>query len=231
MKHLIITFLLLAGIAAKSQQITLEKTYTSIAYYARVSESESVYYTFDAPTKTLTVFNAIHTPIKTITADLTDTAYSVGYVSRRLFDTDQDFEFLLFTTKGFYVIDEDGSILFLRLSPGFYANIVNTPEGSKMIMNNISEHTTLVYNLPGTILGKTELSGVKGSPAYPNPATEFIVIPNKTKNAFIKIYSATGSVVEEFTTSSDYMYNISTLPTGQYLYEIDQVYAGKFIKQ
>ena len=198
MKYLIVLLLVLAA-ASSQAQITLEHNYqnnpnefglvqvdSGIFKYILFNSRDSIY-----------IFNLDHSIDRVIPLHL-DSAIrpQIEYISKRLFDTDDAYEFLIFDNyiDKIIIFKENGTILFTCMNCALYAaqndiqdpttypaSIISTPNGVKMLTVTYANPSFVsVYSLPGKLPGGTAKSGVNSpsiisgnsfpTSAYPNPS-------------------------------------------------------------
>lgn len=231
-------------------QITLEHSYpngkweTSIA---KLSNSGMKYQWVDVSTGVLKLYNLDHSLFKTLTfpvlTNMTNT--EVGYVSETTFDLDADIEFMVYyqddnnwvnsVTK---IVDESGNLILNATSEtpsintydGIYGAIFNTPNGTKMILDNHSDNAAKVYSLPGTLIAAViDNSDYDNNflESYPNPAGNYIklayTLPANIKEAKVSIYDIEGKMVKNYTIDNNYkelFIDINEFSNGAYLCQI-----------
>ncbi|MFI5263262.1 MAG: T9SS type A sorting domain-containing protein [Candidatus Kapaibacterium sp.] len=198
MKYFIILLLVLVA-GSSMAQIKLETNYEGISNdfglvevdsgihkYIRTNEIDSIF-----------IFNLDHSLDRVIAFHLdTASAVHVAYISKRLFDPDDQYEFLLwyYHLQKLAVLKEDGSILFscndcsvpnywIQSATNDCSSIINTENGVKMLVqyNNPPNPYIGVFSLPGKLPGGNGAKSsvdpppiVSGNPlptsAYPNPS-------------------------------------------------------------
>jgi hypothetical protein len=185
MKYIIVLLLILVAASSRAQ-ITLEHTYSAdndfgqvevdsgITKYIELNENDSIY-----------IYNLDHSLEKTIV--FTPPLYGqhgILNISKRLFDLDDAYEFLLITVISSSVsadfslklFKENGTILFSCDSCNLYSGqndaategyfnrppIYTTETGTKMLVKDlrVNHNSILVYSLPGKLPGGTAKSGV-----------------------------------------------------------------------
>jgi hypothetical protein len=236
MKKIILIAFVLLGLNSKAQ--TLEHTFPHLVNIFQVGSTEFVYTNFTPSTKTLKIYNSDYNLIKTIVANTTDSIMGGGFhISRTLFNNDNNFEFVIYGPSKFYVIGENGNILFTKNTGSQYGaipSVKNTANGTKMLVpiysnNVISGHE--VYSLSGTLLRTANVQEQEQALPYPNPSSQFIFLPINDANALVQVYSITGAMVDEFTANNNHSYNTGNLPVGEYFYKLNGSFGGRFLKE
>lgn len=232
-------------------QISLEHSYpngkweTSIA---KLSNSGMKYLWVDVSTGILKLYNLDHTLFKTLTfpvlANMTNV--EVGYLSETTFDLDAGVEFMVYyqddnnwansVTK---IIDESGSTILnavgetpsINTYDGIHGAIFNTPNGTKMILDNHTDNAAKVYSLPGTLIA-TAINDIEYDEnfleSYPNPAGSYIklayTLPTNIKEAKVSIYDIEGKIVKSYTIDNNYkdlFIDTQDFSNGTYLCQIN----------
>lgn len=167
MKKLLLLLLLIA--ANSFAQFTLEHSYPeNFVTRVKLEYSGEKYYLFDAATGQVKLFNADHTPWKTISLGLApnDTMGYIVEVSEAAFNTDDNIEICFayyrsgFAGYTYYseVISESGSVL-LNVTDYFYASVSHISGLSdKLIVSDFSGNSK-VYAMPGLALENTYTGG------------------------------------------------------------------------
>lgn len=218
------------------------------------------------------IYNLNHSLWKTIPLSginfLPDTVhaqYGLLYLTDSLFNSDPLVEFLFTRLKHeystgtwvndlrTYVYDENTNVLFTdsiagpwytdQEIPQTYLPIVNTANGTKMILNAIFDPSfkARVYGLPGSL--STSLTGpdenysdnIQGMNLFPNPATNFTTIqynlPQNVSDADLLIYDLNGRQIKSFKIDhafNDLILSTEDLSSGSYYFQLQ---AGKTILQ
>jgi hypothetical protein len=97
---------------------------------------------------------------------------------------------------------------------------ITDPSGNKIYYNNTAN------------LGTSDLDlNKKSFEIYPNPVNDVLNVNNAEKNVPVKIFDISGKIVLQ-TASSDknFKIDVSSLPTGQYILNIENYTATKFSK-
>lgn len=247
-------------------QITLEHSYpngkweTSIV---KLSNSGMKYQWVDVSTGALKLYNLDHSLYKSMTfpvlANMTNV--EVAYVSEKTFDLDADIEFLVYyqddnnwinsLTK---IIDESGAIILnapsetpsIHTYDGIHGAIFNTPNGTKMILDNHNDSSAKVYSLPGTLFAtaikNANYDNLNFLQSYPNPTENYITLayslPSSIKEAKVFIYDIEGKVVKSYTIDHNYkeiLIDTQGFCNGTYLCQINsdgiKISDTKFIVQ
>jgi hypothetical protein len=263
---------------ASPAQITLEQTYPNAGYNHSTyhdqfflwnfEASGSKYVKIDRTSFTITLYNMDHTVYKVISyADAPTTASNayVMYISEHLFDLDDDVEYLYSTFGGSpetlftRVYDEDGTVLLNADSCSLFVYstvhqqqfpIMNTPDGTKLILSHWTEASARVYRLPGTLACSACEDGVSlgmggGDQvpltitgelfSYPNPAQENMIIhyelPVGVTEGEMVIVDGSGRAVLRRpvnATASSTTVNTAMLAAGTYMYHL---YTAKGVVQ
>ncbi len=215
-------------------QVTFEHSYPgpNSSSWARLQlinlgKDEYKYVIVDFPANTITLYNMDHSVYKSIKVPVTlenESENNVGYISRSLFDCDDEkIEYAILPQSGkhdFYIYREDGTVLFQRentIAPyclgcfgGSYdvRPIVNTPQGAKLFLLQAEPGTgaflkTDVYKLCGqlpTEITETKTDNSSYVKVYPNPSTGIphfqVDLPSNIQNYEIRIYNASGQPVQ-----------------------------------
>lgn len=170
---------------------------------------------YAGPDIEIKLYNLDHTPFRTIQLDISDycPTGSAGsgyferprYITDHLFDMDGGIEVFTvtqcfdsttwMTNQRALVLDENGDVIFSRdslasmgdseLPDGGYGTILNTPGGTKMLLQSLTvNHSAMVYSLPGMFPAQIDI--VSGG----NPEME--TYPNPVKSAFTVNYDTHG---------------------------------------
>lgn len=223
---------------------TLEHTYNTAIGLFKVDFNECVYTNFNEATKTLKIYDINHSLLKTIVINTNDTDIAVGYVSKKLFNQDNQFEFLLTSTspsKSVKIYNEQGNAIFTKNSNTYIGvSIQNTQAGTKMIVNSSTVNGSIItpyveiYSLTGElfwIFSPTQPEPLieDRSFAYPNPTDGYLIIPGES-NSTVRIFNINGSLVEEYKCTENCTFNTYRLSPGEYIYEVNGLKKGRFIK-
>ncbi len=247
-------------------QITLEHSYPNGKWetsMVKLSNSGMKYQWVDVSTGELKLYNLDHSLFKRMTFPVlpNGTNTEVGNVSETTFDLDANIEFMVYyqddnnwansVTK---IIDESGAVLLNATSEtpsintydGIYGAIFNTPNGTKMILDNHSDNAAKVYSLPGTLIAtaiKTpNYMNEDFLKSYPNPAKNYIYLaytfPPNIREAQVSIYNIQGQLVKTYTIDNNYqelLIDTQEFSNGTYLCQIQssdiKIASTKFIVQ
>lgn len=275
MKSLLLLPLLLFLLRADAQ-ITLENTYP-VAFNNNTGSSFGLdYYSYfgykyfyvNNAANTITIYNLNHSVNRVITIPAQPTAYSVSYLTTQLFDTDStDFEYIVESgaVTGTKVYDENGAVLlqadsFFLWDGGYNSPtgklmqpIMNTNNGTKMLLTKIDQLLTKIFALPGMLpcppcgnlsvspplsAGDSELFQGLSEP-FPNPANGAVRIdyqlPEGTDSGEIVFYDLTGQEVKRVRVDRNFAWiemDTAELAAGTYSYQLlagGQVSPGKKI--
>lgn len=175
---------------------------------------------------------------------------SMLYFSQKLFDTDNEIEFL-YTFSSYdwsvdtyyaitHIVNEDGTINFTRnaspaVQPTYHNQnypIYNTAQGTKMILSN-ENGTAEVFSLGGTftalIKENNPINNLSMMNIFPNPSISNQIItieytlPELVNSAIIKIVNSNGESVKEINISNQSnktVFSNEGLSSGIYFYSI-----------
>lgn len=257
MKKLTFTGLLTLISFTMFSQISLDNTVTGALFSTELEDVGKKYYVTDYLNNQCLIYNTNYSTYKTI--DISVPAlfwlYEIAYVSTKVFDNDDEVEFLavyqsyIFTTDttGYYVyqtrvIDEDGSLMLDVPNGGFSTVISNGPNENKLLIfvydfsTSPYTVTTNIYSIYGVPVSLTEELSVPGElNAYPNPTRNRITIPFELNdygsNAWVSIKNANGVEMAKYKlkpNSSKLSINVSAFSKGMYFYSLQ---SGKTISQ
>lgn len=181
------------------------------------------------------------------------TNYKVSSVikTKNLFDSDNEFEFLVTfvrtdntyddTRSKLKLLDEAGNVIkdfgtsYMFQTPS-YLHIANN-QFRYLLIKFLSDGTysSEIYSVPGTVPTSLKSSTVLSSSIpYPNPASSSIVIPYNLKtndNQMMNVYNLNGQLVETILldiSADKIILNISNYNRGIYTYVINGI-SNKFI--
>lgn len=234
-----------------------------------LENSGTKYYCIDDENLILTLYNIDNSIYKTIDIDRTVIGipegyniemFNVSYISEALFNTDNNIEFLIeivafndaiggseFKTiiineKSELVFEKNNVMLSWDETKPENKSIINTENGTKMILRSInndegSSDTLFIMDLPGTLscndcesIPTKSIEYTSKSVKlrnYPNPSSDYTTIeyqiPDGESRAEIKIFSNDGKLV--YTYQVDKTFNHIQVPTrnllsGSYIYTI-----------
>jgi hypothetical protein len=237
MRNIQISVLLLFVTTTICAQINHEETYVGSAGLSQIANNEFNYYYFDVNTYNCVVRNINHQLVKSIAIPLgaNETLASITYLSKYLFDTDDEME-LIYTYSYWYqsdtswflsyhskVLNEDGSIL-LDMPGAQYFDVINYNTGSKL-MNWIYDFSlssypveTNVYSLPGTYNNIKEGLLDQSYHAYPNPCEQSIYLPLRDGVHSLQILNSNGQTIDHIHTGKQDLisFNVNELSPGVY---------------
>lgn len=226
-----------------SAQINLEHTFNSVGFgtWHFNTETETFYYNANVNTNKVFVYNNDYSLYKTINF-IPPSGYQlywVYYPSKHLFNDDDLIEFILvFTNSTNYqmkVYNENMSMV-KDLGAGNNAYVfISQESGYKLKTTNWVyntgtqnlDYTDKVYSLPGELyVSNEQVDQPKiNQSAYPNPASNRIILPYKLKPdeiSTLHIYNLQGQIIESKTIhgSLDHLrIDVSNYFPGTYLYE------------
>lgn len=212
------TTLTLIAFGMMAQAQTLEHSYPSGTTYSKVSPTEVVFTNYDPSSKQLSVYNASHSIIATITANISETDGTAQLAARTLFDGDIGFEFIVRSNSAnkAYLIDDDGSVKFTFNGIVSFLPI-NTASGAKLLGYALTGGVA-VYSLPGTVYANLSENQTTENDVvlYPNPAGNQLRILATTSGTGT-IIDASGRVVMVVDVAEgDTTLNTEALPSGAY---------------
>jgi hypothetical protein len=160
-------------------------------------------------------------------------------VSEKIFNNDDLLEFMIKTTDGFAIVNENKVEVFRKTyTDGWwcdYSSLIETKNGNllKVLLykgNDYNTSMTEIYALPGyvTPLGARVMSVQKLGNPYPNPSNTYInlpySLPEGVREAAIIIFDEQGRMIKTFRADrySDYVrLNTTNLSAGNYFYFLD----------
>ncbi len=175
---------------------------------------------------------------------------NVLYISDKLFDTDNDIEFIWYhqlpanPTCGpdfFYLFDETtmnvSNIAGLNPDSIESIRVYNTPNGAKLILSYGYSYYAAglgkdyVLSLPGTyppqpVIVKENNIGIEQANPFPNPANKQITLPYSLpahKTGELIIYDMQGKEIKKFKIDNAFnniLLNTSELNNGMYIYKV-----------
>jgi hypothetical protein len=262
--QLIALFLLTSNIFG---QITLEHSYPNGKWQTtmvKLSNSGYKYQWVNVTTGQLKLYNLDHSLFKSMSFPIITglTGVWIIYVSENTFNLDNDVEFMLYyqedgnwVNSGVKIINEKGTVIFDKASEtpainsyGGIESIINTPNGTKMILDNHSDSSAKVYSLPGTLI----VNAIKNIDmndhynkfieTYPNPADNYIklayTLPTNIKIAHVSIFDVKGKIVKTYIIDNNYkelLIDTQDFTNGTYFCEIKsddiKISDSKFIIQ
>lgn len=244
-------------------QISLEHTFAgnSSGFYNRflyldIGGNDYKYVIINYSTSKVDIYNLDYTPFQiNITTALSLEQYDIAYISKNLFDCDDStIEYGLMNDSSVNVYRLDGTLLFSRsdvVAPYCFGcnngstsvkPIINTPNGTKLILQDNNTHATFVYSLCGELpLSLDAWENGDSVTIFPVPTGEDgtlnfkINLPNYMTNNRIDVYNLnmqkldTIEIIESNSTFSK-KYNFAP---GVYLYTLKSsgqiIKTGKFI--
>lgn len=164
-----------------------------------------------------------------MTIDLNDCSY-FGFLSKNLFSTSGNYEYLGYADGLIKLYDETNSILF-----NFDSYRPDYAVGNKLfthmevLINDEWRYSYRIFSLGGSITQAIEQNVIDAGVCYPNPASDYIYIELDSNQ--MKIYNNTGSIVETIMKSpgtKQTHIDVSNYPSGIYYYNTGTT-QGKFI--
>lgn len=256
-------------------QIELENTYSNTDELTVVQLDSSTYkYVKYIETDTvlnISMYNIDHSIYKTIeinissilpaewfnlTNEYRSVDFGLNYFSKKLFDLDEDIEFLcefyvsyqdsLWNNYYFsysIIYGEDGSELLSNYSEGgngdgsVTSRIYNSNEGMKMIVERRNENDCKVFSLPGypNDIYNVKINNIDSKlVCYPNPSRNFVNIkyqlPKEINEATICIYNQNGRKIKEYRVDNTFdTLKISTFEFASGVYYFNIVSENKII--
>ncbi|MCF8226487.1 MAG: T9SS type A sorting domain-containing protein [Bacteroidales bacterium] len=192
MKYTFTIFLMLLIWNTTTAQLQLEETYNHSGTLVEIDENEFKYYFMDVPLNQCRIYNEDHSLFKTIDLNIPSGyfLYDIKFLSRRIFNSDDNIELLYIYNKsetvntetvysyGLKIVNENG-IPLLELSNGGYAEILEGSDGLKLLAYQYIWYNTyyLIYTNVYSISGSsgTTLTAIEPEiRIYPNPTSENI---------------------------------------------------------
>lgn len=257
MKTTLLTLIFVIGILLNSiGQVTLEATYDTAAgnlYMINLEVSGQKYVKVKRTQndRFIYLYNLNHSLWKTINCNTFpfghtpsgDTIYNfdVLYITEKLFDLDNDVEFIFSYNTGIDcyagIYNEDGTVIFsqdsawlgVRLNiPIVFQPIYNTPNGTKMILSFPDNNKAKVYSLQGTLSTPELINNSVISESlkiFPNPTNGATTIeyklPNSVNFGNIEIYDLNGRLIKNYMVENTFQnirINNGELSAGTYIY-------------
>jgi hypothetical protein len=254
-------FLTLVAAFNLSAQITHEHTYSGTAETANVETFGYKYYVTDYLNNSIDIYNEDHTAWKSISLPVpaSQYLYDVAYVSSKVFNTDDNVEFMmvyygyvsLTDTTGYYtysteVVSENGQVL-LSVPGGAYSfTYTDAANKNKLVVYvydySVSSYITAteIYSLPDKASALKENQSSVLNP-FPDPTFGLINLPLSNLGNYsseMVITDITGKEYSRIPVSNNattLQYQASVLPAGNYLYSVHTngkvLPAGRFIKK
>ena len=246
MKKTIFTLLLVCSTMVYAQ-VTLEKTFNGAIGFFGMSVSdidlglEPFYVMIQSDSNKIELYNASdYSLYKSVPAnfDLKHRTSSISAVSRKLFDIDDQVEFLLhlswsdgiYTKKTTYLLNEDGDIEMTFAEGGSFSfHRVNGQNRMAISTGSFGNYITKIYSLPGTISTEVEQSCQPSllSMPYPNPANTTIHLPYQLQQgttATLQVFNPQGQLVVEKQVGSmfdEVLLDVSSYTPGTYIYTVN----------
>lgn len=260
MKKSLFLLLLLLPFTMLNAQINLEKTYSHSGAYIQLANSGYKFYLMDVGNAQCRIYNMDHSLWKTINLNVpaNNYLYDIRYVSENLFTNDNTLslcyiyyyydetnQYYTYTAK---IIRENGTEL-LSIPGAQYVYVNNVgEEGTKLTAYSYdysvfpSTIQTLIYDLPGELVsyGSEDMNPALQELAYPNPATDFTVIPytlpDGAADGRLLLNDASGRLIKMYNVDQNFrnlQIDTRQLPKGVYFYHLESGNytsdAGKFI--
>lgn len=245
MKKLLL-FLFLIPLVTTAQ-ITFEADYGHSGTYTKLANSGYKFYVMDVLAQQCRVYNTNHTLWKTIDLDVPvdQYLYDIRYVSENLFTDDNSLslcyiyyaydatnQYYTYTAK---VINENGtSLLTVEGAQYAYVNMVDDQAKLSLYVYDYSSSpytiTTVIYDLPGELVSSGEFTNniFQSKPPYPNPATDFAVLPYQLPDGQdqgkVILNDETGKVIHTFDVDRNFnnlQIDTRQLPHGVYFYHLE----------
>ena len=250
MKRLLL-LLTIAFYATVQGQITLEHTYHcqggafnnypgTFAFFAGGSMK---YYTTNADTNELKIYDASHNLMNTINVNIMS-GYKIKtlfLITDHLFNSDDNLEYIIVSynqtahTYNMSLYDETGQNIF-DFGNHWEAFVIKQDDTTYKLMttdvNDARDYN--IWSLPGTLSAVQEQTYLKGF-AYPVPASRSIHIANYSvsmRGSNLYIYNMNGKLVLQraILNKNDLNVDISGFSNGTYIYKIGDM-QGKFVKK
>lgn len=235
------TILLLILSLSLKAQLTLEHSFNadnqnSFAEYF-ITDNGIQYYHYDKTTLEFTIYNVDYSIDKTIHLPVQSghSVFLIYCVSNKLFNTDNEYEYILVTTD--YMdysmkLYNENNVMLKNFGNKFGAGVIQHNGISKLMVRGFSSSD--IYSVPGSI--PTGFSGQSDnvSYAFPNPASSYITLPyslHPGEKATLKVLSADGRLMDQKEINAVFnsiQLNVDNYAPGLYFYDYDGV-SRKFI--
>ena len=231
-----------------SAQIRLEYSYDYSGTYTSLKYSGDKLFIMDVPASQCRIYNMDHSLWKTIHLPVpaNNYLYDIKYVSEGLFTNDEHlalayvyYSYNASTQVYSYnakIISESGQEL-LSIPGCLYLDVHDMKQqGFKLLAYsynfNVWPETvkTLVYSLPGQLATKAnspEIIRAMASPAFPNPASSFLILPYKlpdgNSEGLLTLSDMQGHAVRTFRVDSHFEHlriDVRSLPAGTYVHSL-----------
>lgn len=226
MKNLVLTVIAAFTLTVAAQAQTYKGSQSGTLAAVQLSPGEFGYYVHR--NDSLIVYDSTMASIYTMSLDTQ--VNRIAYVSRNLFDQDNEIEFLLVKEVGNYDTEievYDGSSfnalpnLTLPNQASVSYNLRNTSSNAELIVylydyTSGFDVSTYVYDLVGNALLVKEQQ-LEEQSLYPNPSTEIVNVP-ATPGEVVSVYSIDGQLLkQEQVNSRNHVMHVEDLTNGTYL--------------
>jgi hypothetical protein len=255
MKTYLITIIFCTVSYFSLAQINLEHSFSGASMYTPTNtNTQTFYYSFDATSSILTIYDNNYSLYKSITITPPNgykTPAFTGGISNKIFNTDDLVEFcfsftsnsnpyeskLLLYNENLQVLKDFGN----RISLFIFKTVDNVTKCSVTgftINGSVITYYQDIYHLPGNLPVdvNTELPIINEQFPYPNPTNSFIVIPvtlKENETSIINIFNLNGQIIDSKALTGNekqFIYNVKSLKPGVYFYQYNSTHE-KFIVQ
>ncbi|MGK4568713.1 T9SS type A sorting domain-containing protein [Flavobacterium sp. 3HN19-14] len=205
-------------------------------FYTFNAENGINYFTYNFINQTFTIYNESHIVTNNFTVpSLSGDIIVRAIVTDKLFNSDNNFEFLLTTMNDKIILVNDSGVTLQEFNNRDFVKIIKNNSGNyKLIVKGYGAPILDVYSLPGTLSINQQDLLVNKWIAFPNPTSDKIFITNPLANGEkgeLEIFDMSGKKVIQLqlNNNNEISIDVSSLNPGTYLYKINN-YSSKFIK-